>query len=112
MKIVIAPASFLGRASSAQDHHLVPSIFLLSESSVILSTAVHSVVMPDHPTASWQAMQDGNVFYRRQQLYSVSGKFPDFADYITAGCRYGGPIGALYVYFYLLSVLRECHGQR
>ncbi|KAG7441120.1 vacuolar protein sorting-associated protein 16 [Guyanagaster necrorhizus] len=51
--------------------------------------------MPDHPTASWQAMQDGNVFYRRQQLYSVSGKFPDFADYIMAGCRYGGPIAVM-----------------
>ncbi|KIY70700.1 vacuolar assembling/sorting protein VPS16 [Cylindrobasidium torrendii FP15055 ss-10] len=48
--------------------------------------------MPDHPTASWQAMQDGNVFYRRQQLYSVPGKFPEFGDHISAGCRYGGPI--------------------
>ena len=38
-------------------------------------------------------MQDGNVFYRRQQLYSVQGKFPRLDDYIIAGCRYGGPLG-------------------
>ena len=47
----------------------------------------------DHPTASWQAMQEGNVFYRRQQCYSIPQKLPDLAEYIIAGCRYGGPIG-------------------
>lgn len=52
-------------------------------------------IMTEHPTTSWQAMQDGNVFYRRQQLYSVPGKMPDLSDYIVAGCRYGGPIGRL-----------------
>ncbi|KAI5121711.1 hypothetical protein M0805_002104 [Coniferiporia weirii] len=46
----------------------------------------------EHPTALWQAMQDGNVFYRRQQLYSVQDKLPSLDDYIVAGCRYGGPI--------------------
>ncbi|KAF9262262.1 vacuolar assembling/sorting protein VPS16 [Marasmius fiardii PR-910] len=52
--------------------------------------------MPDHPTASWQAMQDGNVFYRRQQLYSLPvGKLPDLYDYIVAGCRYGGPLALM-----------------
>ena len=50
-------------------------------------------LMTEHPTTTWQAMQDGNVFYRRQQLYSISGKLPDFADFVAAGCRYGGPIG-------------------
>jgi vacuolar protein sorting-associated protein 16 len=40
-------------------------------------------------------MQDGNVFYRRQQLYSVGGKFPNFADFIIAGCRYGGPLALM-----------------
>lgn len=54
--------------------------------------------MNEHPTASWQAMQDGNVFYRRQQLYSISGKLPNLGDYIVAGCRYGGPLGR-YPYF-------------
>jgi hypothetical protein len=43
---------------------------------------------------SWQAMQEGNVFYRRQQCYSTPGKLPEIKDYIIAGCRYGGPIGA------------------
>ena len=38
-------------------------------------------------------MQDGSVFYRRQQMYSVGGKFPNLADYIIAGCRFGGPLG-------------------
>ncbi|KZP02553.1 hypothetical protein FIBSPDRAFT_609908 [Athelia psychrophila] len=49
--------------------------------------------MSEHPTTSWEAMQDGNVFYRRQQLYSIPGKLPNLEDYIIAGCRYGGPIG-------------------
>lgn len=50
--------------------------------------------MAEHPTASWQAMQDGNVFYRRQQLYSIGGKLPDLGNHLIAGCRNGGPIGA------------------
>jgi vacuolar protein sorting-associated protein 16 len=50
--------------------------------------------MTEHPTASWEAMPDGNVFYRRQQLYSIPGKLPNLGDYIVAGCRFGGPIGA------------------
>ena len=49
--------------------------------------------MTENPTTSWEAMQDGNVFYRRQQLYSVRGKFPAIGDYVIAGCRYGGPLG-------------------
>ncbi|THH19130.1 hypothetical protein EW146_g1994 [Bondarzewia mesenterica] len=51
--------------------------------------------MTDHPTASWEAIQDGNVFYRRQQLYSIRGKLPNLADFIIAGCRYGGPIALM-----------------
>ncbi|PPQ86643.1 hypothetical protein CVT25_006827 [Psilocybe cyanescens] len=49
----------------------------------------------DHPTLAWEAMQEGNVFYRRQQCYSMSGKLPDLGDYIVAGCRYGGPIALM-----------------
>jgi hypothetical protein len=49
--------------------------------------------MAEHPTASWEAMQDGNVFYRRQELYSIPGKLPPLEEYIIAGCRCGGPIG-------------------
>ncbi|KAF8887599.1 vacuolar protein sorting-associated protein 16 [Infundibulicybe gibba] len=52
--------------------------------------------MTEHPTTSWQPMQDGTVFYRRQQLYTIaSGKLPDLSDYIIAGGRYGGPIALM-----------------
>lgn len=50
----------------------------------------------EHPTASWQAMQDGNVFYKRQQLYTIHDKLPNLDDYVVAGCRFGGPLGELY----------------
>ena len=49
--------------------------------------------MAEHPTVTWEAMQDGNTFYRRQQLYMVTGKLPDLGNYIVAGCKQGGPIG-------------------
>ena len=49
--------------------------------------------MVDHPTASWDAMQDGKVFYRRQQIYSIPGKLPRLDDFVVAGCKYGGPLG-------------------
>ncbi|KAF7789677.1 hypothetical protein EIP86_000623 [Pleurotus ostreatoroseus] len=45
-----------------------------------------------NPTAFWEAMQDGNVFYRRQQVYSIPGKLPNLSDYIITGCLYGGPL--------------------
>ncbi|KAF8800582.1 vacuolar assembling/sorting protein VPS16 [Phlegmacium glaucopus] len=61
----------------------------------------------DHPTASWQAMQEGNVFYRRQQCYSIPGKLPDLGDYIIAGCRYGGPIAIMRDHTKLLAVGRS-----
>ena len=48
----------------------------------------------EHPTTTWEAMPEGNVFYRRLQLYSIPGKLPDLSDFIVAGCRNGGPIGA------------------
>jgi len=38
-------------------------------------------------------MQDGNVFYRKQQCYSTPDKLPDLGDYIVAACRYAGPLG-------------------
>lgn len=49
----------------------------------------------EHPTVSWEAMQDSTVFYRRQQLYSIQGKLPNLQDYIVAGCRYGGPLAMM-----------------
>ncbi|KAH9833258.1 vacuolar protein sorting-associated protein 16 [Rhodofomes roseus] len=51
--------------------------------------------MSDHPTSSWEAMQDGNAFYKRHQLYSIPGKLPDLSNFIVAGCRYGGPIALM-----------------
>ncbi|KAH8084369.1 vacuolar protein sorting-associated protein 16 [Cristinia sonorae] len=50
---------------------------------------------PEHPTVSWEAMQDGNAFYRRHQLYSIPGKLPNLGDFFVAGCRYGGPIAVM-----------------
>jgi len=53
--------------------------------------------MAEHPTSQWQAMDDSNnVFYRRQQLYTLDrGKLPNLDECIVAGSRYGGPIGVL-----------------
>lgn len=49
----------------------------------------------EHPTATWDAMPDGNVFYRRLQLYSIPGKLPNLNDYVIAGCRNGGPVALM-----------------
>lgn len=35
------------------------------------------------------------VFYRRQQLYMIQDKLPNIADFIVAGCRYGGPLALM-----------------
>lgn len=59
--------------------------------------------MTDHPTTSWEAMQDGNAFYRRHQIYSIPGKLPNLGDFITAGCRYGGPLGQFLTSRFLLT---------
>jgi hypothetical protein len=52
------------------------------------------MTMAEHPTTSWQAMQDGSVFYRQQRLYTLDGKLPSLGDCVVAGCRNGGPLGA------------------
>lgn len=51
-----------------------------------------------HPTLSWEAMQDGAVFYSRKHVYEMvwnlaSGGVGDLSGYIIAGARFGGPIG-------------------
>ncbi|KAG1862098.1 Vps16, C-terminal region-domain-containing protein [Suillus subalutaceus] len=46
-----------------------------------------------HPSATWEAVSNGIVFYRRQQLYTLPGKLPNITDYLIAGCKNGGPIG-------------------
>ncbi|KAH9962881.1 vacuolar assembling/sorting protein VPS16 [Russula dissimulans] len=51
--------------------------------------------MAEHPTTSWQAMQDGSVFYRQQRLYTLDGKLPSLGDSIVAGCRNGGPLALM-----------------
>ncbi|PCH35379.1 vacuolar protein sorting-associated protein 16 [Wolfiporia cocos MD-104 SS10] len=51
--------------------------------------------MTDHPTTTWEAIQDGNAFYKRHQVYSITGKLPNLSDFIVAGCRYGGPIAMM-----------------
>ena len=65
----------------------------LSDLSMLYREGNTYDTMSEHPTASWEPLQDGNVFYRRQQVYSIPGKLPNLGDYIIAGCHYGGPIG-------------------
>ena len=52
-------------------------------------------------------MQDGTVFYKRQQLYSVNDKLPNLSDYIIAGCRYGGPIGVFSLDVSVLEITKD-----
>ena len=77
-------------SESGRSSHLVQQQRLLRPSKT--QKLIHVM---EHPTASWQAMQDGNVFYRRQHCYSIPGKLPDLNDYIIAGCKYSGPLGIL-----------------
>ncbi|KAG9024451.1 hypothetical protein FRB95_011464 [Tulasnella sp. JGI-2019a] len=48
-----------------------------------------------HPTVSWEAMQDGSVFYRKHEVYTMQWKVRNLGDYIVAGARYGGPIAMI-----------------
>ncbi|KAG1736151.1 Vps16, C-terminal region-domain-containing protein [Suillus paluster] len=48
-----------------------------------------------HPSATWEAVSNGIVFYRRQQLYTLPGKLPNLSDYLIAGCKNGGPIALM-----------------
>ncbi|KAG2036792.1 vacuolar assembling sorting protein VPS16 [Suillus americanus] len=48
-----------------------------------------------HPSATWEAVSNGIVFYRRQQLYTLPGKLPNIADYLIAGCKNSGPIALM-----------------
>ncbi|KZT01243.1 uncharacterized protein LAESUDRAFT_739275 [Laetiporus sulphureus 93-53] len=36
--------------------------------------------MEENPTACWKAVQDGDLFYTRHQIYSIPGKLPDVSD--------------------------------
>lgn len=72
--------------------HLNESIRSTNKWNYAKTDAMDSTV--EHPTTTWEAMPEGNVFYRRLQLYSIPGKLPNLSDFIVAGCRNGGPIGA------------------
>lgn len=60
-----------------------------------------------HPSATWEAVSNGIVFYKRQQLYTLPGKLPNIADYVIAGCKNGGPIGMCLIQ---LSRIRRMRG--
>ena len=53
----------------------------------------------EHPTASWEAMNDGAVFYSKRHVYQMQwnlgsvGGGTDLSGYIVAGAKLGGPIG-------------------
>ncbi|KAG8959165.1 hypothetical protein FRC03_008376 [Tulasnella sp. 419] len=48
-----------------------------------------------HPTVSWEPMLDGQVFYRKQQIYTMQWDIRNLSDYIIAGARYGGPFALM-----------------
>jgi hypothetical protein len=53
----------------------------------------------EHPTTSWEAMNDGAVFYSKKHLYQMQwnlglgGGGGDLAGYIVAAAKLGGPMG-------------------
>lgn len=49
-------------------------------------------VRPDLPPCRWDTIQ--NVFYRKDEVYAMSWRIPDLSDYLIAGAKHGGPIGA------------------
>lgn len=47
-----------------------------------------------HPTTTWEAMQDGNTFYSKHQVYMMQWQgLHDLSDYIISVACHGGPIG-------------------
>lgn len=67
--------------------------------------------MVEHPTASWQAMQRGNVFYRQQRCYTLDGRLPNLGDSVVAGCRNGGPLGECVTTSWLPALLERVKKQ-
>ncbi|KIJ36797.1 hypothetical protein M422DRAFT_179088, partial [Sphaerobolus stellatus SS14] len=49
----------------------------------------------EHPTASWEPIQDGTAFYRKHSVYQMQWQYLDVSDYIVAGARYGGPLAMM-----------------
>lgn len=62
-------------------------------------TVVDQQPLVEHPTVSWQAMNDGAVFYSKKHVYQMQwnlgmgGGGGDLAGYIVAAAKLGGPIG-------------------
>ncbi|KAG8767534.1 hypothetical protein FRC15_005602, partial [Serendipita sp. 397] len=55
----------------------------------------------EHPTTSWEALNNGAVFYSRRHLYQMQwnlssvGGGSDLSGYIVAGARFGGPVAIM-----------------
>ncbi|KAK8870008.1 hypothetical protein IAR55_000578 [Kwoniella newhampshirensis] len=45
------------------------------------------------PTATWDTIQ--NVFYRKEEVYTMSWRIPDLSDYIVTAAKNGGPIAMI-----------------
>jgi hypothetical protein len=44
---------------------------------------------------SWETLE--NVFYRKEEFYSMAWDIADLSDFRVAAAQYGGPIGELLV---------------
>ncbi|KAF8599358.1 vacuolar protein sorting-associated protein 16 [Ceratobasidium sp. AG-I] len=47
------------------------------------------------PTANWEPVQDGEVFYSTREVYQMMWQLNDLTDFIIAGARYGGPLALM-----------------
>lgn len=60
----------------------------------------HVLVSPDADrfslNFSWDTIE--NVFYRREQIYSMAWDFEDLSDFQSAAAKFGGPVGASLTY--------------
>jgi vacuolar protein sorting-associated protein 16 len=68
-----------------------------------------------HPTTTWEAMQDGNTFYGKHQMYIMQWQgLHDLSDYNITVANHGGPIGKVLKKFrieligiYLSAMMRD-----
>jgi vacuolar protein sorting-associated protein 16 len=57
------------------------------------------VSLAEHPTVTWEALNDGAVFYSKKHVYqmqwilSSAGGGSDLSGYIVAAAKFGGPVG-------------------
>lgn len=50
--------------------------------------------------SSWDTIQD--VFYRKDEIYTLEWKISDLSDYIVTSARNGGPIGEPFVNLFVI----------